>query len=318
MLFLTNRYPTEKFKDSDVGPFTFDLDDTDPGEILFFCRRNKKGVYSRVLWKDFFGELKKAGYKNLLFFIHGFNNLPEDVFKKTELLQKMADSKKAKEVLIVPFIWPCDNDFGIIKDYKDDQIAADRSGTSIMNALNKFLEWGKEPENMEIPCLKRINILAHSMGNRVLRRAVFEWKKYYQHQGVPQISRNTFLVAADIENESLEVGKEGEHLSDFSRNVVVYFANDDLALRGSKVANLANLIASRRLGHTGPENIDRCKKNVYSIDCDDINMDCSGDTKKILGHNYLGSDIFFNHMFECILYGRVRTENEQSRKLILR
>ena len=53
--------------------------------------------------------------------------------------------------------------------------------------------------------------------------------------------------------------------------MVVYYASDDLALRFSKVANLKNKIASRRLGHTGPENMDRTPANLYAVDCDDVN-----------------------------------------------
>ncbi|WP_448507796.1 alpha/beta hydrolase [Immundisolibacter sp.] len=88
------------------------------------------------------------------------------------------------------------------------------------------------------PCLKRINMLAHSMGNRVLRETLCAWNKYDLPSGVPLIFRNTYLVAADIENESVHKGERGELISHASRNVVVYFASDDLALRSSKAANL--------------------------------------------------------------------------------
>lgn len=323
MLFLTNRYPIEDFKNPKLKNFTFNLDDVDPSQIIFFCKKNSAMKYSLLEWSDFFRELKNSSYKSLLFFIHGYSNTPEEIFEQTIKLQKLCDLKKDKEVLVVPFIWPCDNDPGKIKDYYDDQVAADRSATSLVNALNDFLKWGKTDENQDIPCLKRINILAHSMGNRVLRQALFEWQKYYQRQGVPLVSRNTFLVAADIENESLEIGKQGQHISDFSRNVVVYFSADDLALRGSKVANLANGLASRRLGHTGPENIEKCKKNVFSIDCDNINNYDYDTTKKInkkdlMGHNYLVEEAFFNHMFSCIITGRVEVDNLVDRTFILK
>lgn len=63
---------------------------------------------------------------------------------------------------------------------------------------------------------------------------------------------------------------------------MVYHASDDLALHASKASNLNNKIASRRLGHTGPEDIDKTPKNVYSVDCDDVNN--SYDLPK--GHSY--------------------------------
>ena len=77
-----------------------------------------------------------------------------------------------------------------------------------------------------------------------------------------------FLAAADIVNKTLEADKSGRCLSDATPNVTVYYANDDLALRTSKVTNLRHKIVSRRLGHTGPEDLSRVAKNVYAVDCD--------------------------------------------------
>ncbi len=80
------------------------------------------------------------------------------------------------------------------------------------------------------------------------------------------------MAAADVVNETLEPGQEGQHISPAARNVVVYYAADDLAMRASKIGNIANQIASRRLGHTGPENMDKVENNVYALDCDDFNL----------------------------------------------
>ncbi len=66
----------------------------------------------------------------------------------------------------------------------------------------------------------------------------------------------------------------GEVTSTVARNVVVDHTSDDSALRGSKVSNLTSHIASRRLGHTGPIDIDRAGKTVFAIDCDDFNITC--------------------------------------------
>ena len=62
------------------------------------------------------------------------------------------------------------------------------------------------------------------------------------------------MIAADVANETLEKGKEGYATAEASRNVITYFAGDDTALRGSKIANVKNGQLTRRLGHR-PENI---------------------------------------------------------------
>jgi hypothetical protein len=92
-------------------------------------------------------------------------------------------------------------------------------------------------------------------------------------------------------------------------------------LRASKASNLKNKIASRRLGHTGPEDIDKTPKNVYSIDCDDVNNNY--DMPK--GHSYFRSGKrkgtpgkVFDHIFECLELGRVYPEDEFRRSSIIR
>jgi hypothetical protein len=155
----------------------------------------------------------------------------------------------------------------------------------------------------------------------VLRETMVSWNKYDLADGVPMIFRNTFLVAADIENESIHREEKGRLICDASRNVVVYFASDDLALRSSKAANLKNKIASRRLGHSGPENMDLTPNNVYIVDCDDVNN--AYDHPK--GHSYFRSGrkqgepgVVFNHIFECLKTGRVFPEDAERRSTIMR
>jgi len=122
----------------------------------------------------------------------------------------------------------------------------------------------KSPE--DAPCLKRINILAHSMGSRVLRETLSVWNKYDLANGVPLLFRNTILMAADVVDESLEEGQVGRLISQISRNVSVYYTSNDLALRSSKISNLKSKVASRRLGYTGPEDMRKVQANVYAID----------------------------------------------------
>jgi len=131
------------------------------------------------------------------------------------------------------------------------------------------------------------------------------WNKYDLANGVTLLFRNTILMAADIGNENLEEKHEGRLNSHSSRK------SDDLALRSSKISNLKNKIASRRLGHTGPEDCNKVQSNVYSIDCDNFNN--KYDPPK--GHSYFLSDdnddigALFEHMFNTIKTGRVSVDD---------
>lgn len=322
MYFITNRFPKGSIQTRVGRNFEFDLRNNAPSNSMFFCRREADGGINEIGGLNFMSALKQSTYRQVLLYIHGFSNLPEDVFQAAAEMQRLCDDKAANEVQVVPVIWPCDNDLGIVKDYWDDQKAADSSAASLARALCRFIEWRESDRNDpdHDPCLKRINVLAHSMGNRVLRETLVAWDKYDLADGVPMIFRNTFLVAADIENESIHRGEKGQLICDASRNVVVYYASDDLALRSSKAANLKNKIASRRLGHSGPENMDLTPNNVYIVDCDDVNnvYDLKGHTYFRSGRQAGQPGVVFDHIFECLRTGRVFPEDEARRSTILR
>ena len=71
-------------------------------------------------------------------------------------------------------------------------------------------------------------------------------------------------------------------------------------------------MASRRLGHSGPEDLLKTPKNVYAVDCDDVNT--SYDTPT--GHAYFLTDskgkagAVFNHLCNAILTGRPSKDRE--------
>jgi len=313
MLFITNRVfkegPTSVVNGDFQVPRTvnFDLENNQAEQSVYFCRRMGEDNYEEIGGTFFLSELKNAKAKEICLFIHGYSCLPEPaIFPLAQELQELFDQQSPGYMAVVPVIWPCDDDQGQVKDYFDDQIAADQSGVAFARALQKFLEWRISGAAQENPCTKRINILAHSMGNRVLRATFSTVVQYFLPQGMPLIFRNIFMAAADVVNEALEPGQEGQHIPPASRNVVVYYAADDFAMRASKVANVGT-VASRRLGHTGPEHMDKVERNVYSLDCDDFNNQYDPP----IGHSYFTKNpegnpgLVFLHIWECVRTGRV-------------
>jgi len=316
MLFITNRSFKEGKGSEEGRKVTFDLSENEPSASVYFCERTKKGGYKELMSSKFFDKLRKAPHKQVLLYIHGFNNMPEDhIFPRAETLQKLCDKKSKNNIQVIPMIWPCDNDLGVIKDYWDDQKAAEASAVGFARVFGIFLGWRDSHEKSN-PCYKRINLIAHSMGNRVLRYTLASWANDFG--AVPAIFRNIFMAGADIANESLEPGEAGQHIPEAARNVTVYYASDDFALRSSKITNLKNKVVSRRLGHSGPENPEKVGPNVYSVDCDDFNN--SYDTPT--GHAYFLEDAdgkpgsVFKHMYQSMKTGRVLCD-EETNSLVL-
>jgi esterase/lipase superfamily enzyme len=302
MLFVTNRRLSEGARSKAGRRVDFDLADNDPSASLFFCARHAAGEYEELLAPSFLSRLRQSARRQILFFVHGFNCLPErSVFPDALQLQALFDAQAPETVEVVPLVWPCDDDFGLLKDYWDDQSAAAMSGIAFARVIGKFIDW-RDRTATEERCRKQVSVLAHSMGNLVLRDSICRWA--HDYGAPPAFFRNLFLVAADLANDTLETGQQGAVLAEATRNLIVYHAYDDLALRTSKVVNLRNHVVGRRLGHTGPRDIRLTPRNVYALDCDAFN----GATDPF-GHSYFLADRngrptqAFDHILATMLGG---------------
>lgn len=316
MLFVTNRRIVESRRSEAGRSITFDLADNEPGTSLYFCRRLAAGRYVELTAAPFLGQLRRSAKAQILLYVHGFNCQPEQrIFPDAERMQAFCDRLAPGLVEVVPLIWPCDNDLGLLLDYWDDQRAADMSGLAFARMLGKFIAW-RDRLGAEEVCLKHINILAHSMGNRVLATALASWA--HDYGAVPALFRNIFMAAADVANDVFNPGQPGAVVADSARNVVVYHAADDFALRSSKVVNLRHKVVRRRLGHTGPANLDQAPENVVAVDCDGFNSRYDR-----FGHSYFLTDsddrpgTLLRHMLATIRSGRVEGAEPGRRRLLL-
>lgn len=316
MLFVTNRR-VEGGRRSEPGrAIRFAAADPEPGVSLHFCQRLGPDRYVELTAAPFFGRLRRSPRQQLLFLVHGFNSQPErQVFPAAERLQLLADELAPGLVEVVPVVWPCEDDFGLVLDYWDDQRSADVSGMALGRVLGKFMAW-RDRLGTEETCLKHVNVLAHSMGNRVLATALAGWA--HDYGAVPALFRSVFMAAPDLANDVFAPGRPGAALADAARNVVVYFAADDLALRSSKVVNLRHKLVRRRLGHTGPADLDRAPRNVVAVDCDDFNSGYDP-----LGHSYHLADpagrpgALLRHVVGTLRSGRVAGLAPEQRRLVL-
>jgi esterase/lipase superfamily enzyme len=325
MLFATNRVlkegPTPSNPDGTFSlprRINFDLKNNQAEQSIYFCKRSDRDTYQEIGNRAFFNELKNSGSQQIVLYLHGYSCLPETaIFPRAQELQDLFNQKANGFITVVPLIWPCDDDFGAVKDYFDDQIAADASNIAYARLFEKFLGWREVNSTLEDPCTKPINVLAHSMGNRVLRGAIAKSVEYFQTRGFPLIFRNIFMTAADVSNNTLDFGQDGEPITQATRNVVVYYAGDDLAMRASKVANMS--ITAKRMGHTGPEKIENVARNVFALDCGDFNNDYDNP----VGHGYFGRDaqgnpgLVFDHLWECIRRARAPMDPPSARVMIL-
>uniref|UniRef100_A0A0G4HJY4 DUF676 domain-containing protein n=1 Tax=Chromera velia CCMP2878 TaxID=1169474 RepID=A0A0G4HJY4_9ALVE len=258
-------------------------------------------------------ELKRrivAESRKLMFFIHGFNVQSGGMLGSSKDMQEEFDKNRAQEVLVVPVHWACGDRLGILRDYDSDQ----RVAVTTADAVSRlFLE-----DSELLPKLKEkgLNVVAHSMGNRVLRfvgkktAPSSEWDlvklddaSASLHDAAPEGLRarqslfdNIFLVAADVpcdvmeEDEAIESGFAS--LSVLAEKLHVLHAFDDLALQASRGVNRS----PRRLGTSGPTRMWSKMNNVAVHNCNRWN----GKKDWLIGHGYQAVpqvvDYYLRHM----------------------
>ena len=75
--------------------FEFDLKNNAPSNSVFFCKRDTDRSITEVGGMNFLSELKLANYRQIILYIHGFSNLPDDVFEAATEFQNLCNQKDA-------------------------------------------------------------------------------------------------------------------------------------------------------------------------------------------------------------------------------
>lgn len=226
--------------------------------------------------EQFLNRLRTAWNNQVLLYVHGVGGQAA-VLRDTERLQEQCDHADPGLVQVVPLLWPAPHrraETGGRNPDADTQPAsaapADADADTGVGAagVGDVLRTLLNRRDARHPAKrKRISVLAHGVGVRVLRDALASWP---DDAGPPYGAfSNVFLTAADVGWHALETGRSGRRLSDAARNVTVYYANDDWAF-SSPVTRQQYPAATRRLGQAGPADLAAVAKNVYAVDCDDV------------------------------------------------
>jgi esterase/lipase superfamily enzyme len=230
-----------------------------------------------------FDELRKelkAENKDVIVYIPGFANTFENSVQRAAALQEIYTSA-AQEVMVVLFSWPSNGEVAPAWNYFSDREDAEASGLAMGRALKRLVEFltmlREEDQKLllaarrtgEVPprdalqqCTRRLHLLAHSMGNWALRHAL---RKFIELNGgtVPRIVDCAFLMAADEDNDALQVPLKLKRLDELANRIFVYHAANDVALTISDTTKGL----PDRLGSDGPQNLDLVSERVFAIDC---------------------------------------------------
>jgi len=172
----------------------------------------------------------------------------------------------------VLFSWPSAGNVSL-DDYQGDR---DRSLASAAY-LEQFLELLTANADVD-----RINIVAHSMGNRVLTQALEDFAAdYLETHGESGIEFRIILVAADVDREIFDA--TAGIIDNMRANITIYTSDADKALQVSNIVN-----QKMRLGDTDTNRpYIRENESYQTVDATGVATELFG-----LGHNYYSDNPF--------------------------
>jgi len=252
--------------------------------------------------QELFSNLRKKmrdDSKDSLIFIHGFNVTFVDAI---ESAAKMAEKYKEKkyEPNIFVFSWPSD---GKLFHYSNDRYDAEVSGYAFARGLLKLSSFLKKGKLEEI-CNQKVHLIAHSMGNYVLRHSLQQAQEIGKGKALPRIFDEIILTAADEDNDAFEFESKFSRLPSLAKRITVYFNSGDLALKTSDYTK-GN---PDRLGHDGPSKPHKISSKVVLVDASSV-------VGGVAEHSYHQEEKLVIEDIVAVLQG-ISSENITGRKYV--
>ena len=232
-----------------------------------------KGGSERFL-EDLRG-LMRGGLSDTLVFIHGFNVTFTGAL---EAAARLADSVvvDGRQVNVVVFSWPSDGQAVPLMSYYSDREDARASGPALARAYLKLRDYLVKLDSEEY-CQRRLHLLAHSMGNYVLRQGL-QALIAKEPAALNRFFDQILMAAPDEDDDTFEHDSKLKLLPRLGRQVTVYFnPNDRALLISDKTKSNPD-----RLGSDGPRLIDMIPKKIVLVDCRNV----AGEADPLTMHSY--------------------------------
>lgn len=214
---------------------------------------------------------------DLILLLHGYASSFDNALERAaEIKRAYATKQRAVEVAV--FSWPSDGSLTPFLAYASDRDDARASAKAVARALLFFLDYLRNLPAADW-CEARLNLVAHSMGNYVLRNAVQAMLSEFGGKRLPRAFTNIFLMAADEDDDALSDPLKLARLPEMGEAVHVYFSASDRALTISDKTK-GN---PDRLGTAGPRTLTGLPQKVTLVDCGGV---CSTTPISDANHQY--------------------------------
>lgn len=186
--------------------------------------------------------------KNVLLLVHGYNNDSTEALSTYQVINshvsKFMDKNGSNFYdLVLGYLWP-----GSQNSLK--YLDAKRRVSKLAKTMRAHLEFLHASS-------ARVDVLAHSMGNRLLFEAL-----NYPSNGTKKIVQNFYSFAAAVDNESIESNEKYYQSTQNCEKLFIFYSKHDDVLKW-----LYSLVEwDKALGFEGAEDPEDLPKNVQLID----------------------------------------------------
>lgn len=253
-------------------------------------------ITKATMRETFAANLREAVGRNndgVLLFIHGFNvNFDAAVVRTAQMAADLGFNENAPpgETYYgfgqpVLFSWP---NGGVPFSYVDDRRLAKKSATH----LKEFLDLLTRDTGA-----RTLNVIVHSMGNRVFVNAIADFSRDYAAAG-GDVTIRIIHAAADVDQGVFDKTMDDVERTNFRAGYTVYASKADSALETSTRVNaLTSLFRDRsgRLGEIGETGI-YVRGGVTSIDA-------TGFATDLFGHGYFSNAGNVINDIACVFHG---------------
>jgi esterase/lipase superfamily enzyme len=221
----------------------------------------------------------------ILVFVHGTDNDFEDAIQRAAYNKTWLDAVAGQGFDVIVFTWPARaygslaDIFQYEPDYRADQRQADGSAAHFGLFLKQL--YALKPQLG----VRKLGLICHSMGNRMLGGAVAAW--YAGAAPAPPLFDAAILAAADENADTFDPPGGGRLLKlyQLAKGITVYFSDADILMAASKLLN-----GYAPLGQFGPT--DEANQQLFApaiyqfCDCTNVNDYVGPKMSLDLSHQY--------------------------------
>lgn len=282
-------------------------------EFPSYANKSFDSLGSGRFFKSLYDAMSAKDGGDVLVFVHGFDTNLKGAWENiTDLHNKYVMNEDCPVKHIVIFTWP-GKDLKIPLHYRNDFKDAERSGNEFYRAVKMFAKFNDsffrrkdEKGNRMERCNNKIHLMCHSMGHVVLRSMFRESKNY--SDPVDSTFSEVLLMAANIEWDDLQPGKDMENIGDLCDRAHIYFNNSDNVL---DVARYTKRRFRKQLGRYGVKDISQMDKNVFQVETTKLKKDEKG----LLDHwYYFASKMVVADVTE-VLKGQLHPEDIKTKNI---